>query len=139
MTHIIGRTLLLLLFTSSVAFAGAGPSSKLKPTSVTVHAATLRKKPIKKHYYERFYTSSIDAANITGDVATGEEPAIRAAAVEALGNFNGTVVVTDPDTGRILAMVNQKLALSEGAQPCSTIKVAVALAGLSEGVITDDF
>ena len=35
-------------------------------------------------------------------------------------------------------MVNQKLALSAGAQPCSTIKVAVALAALSENVITKD-
>ena len=33
-------------------------------------------------------------------------------------------------------MVNQKLALSGGAQPCSTIKLSVALAALSEGIIT---
>jgi cell division protein FtsI/penicillin-binding protein 2 len=32
-------------------------------------------------------------------------------------------------------MVNQRLALSSGFQPCSTIKVSVALAGLSEKVI----
>jgi len=31
--------------------------------------------------------------------------------------------------------VNQRIALSEGFQPCSTIKVAVALAGLSEKII----
>jgi cell division protein FtsI/penicillin-binding protein 2 len=35
-------------------------------------------------------------------------------------------------------MVNQKLALSSGAQPCSTIKVSVALAALSEGIVTKD-
>jgi cell division protein FtsI/penicillin-binding protein 2 len=35
-------------------------------------------------------------------------------------------------------MVNQKLALSSGAQPCSTIKLSVALAGLSEGLIDKD-
>jgi cell division protein FtsI/penicillin-binding protein 2 len=34
--------------------------------------------------------------------------------------------------------VNQKLALSSGAQPCSTIKVSVALAALSEGLIDKD-
>jgi penicillin-binding protein 2 len=33
-------------------------------------------------------------------------------------------------------MVNQKLALSAGAEPCSTIKVAVALAALKEGIVT---
>jgi cell division protein FtsI/penicillin-binding protein 2 len=55
--------------------------------------------------------------------------------VEALGPFNGTVVVVDPNTGRILTIVNQKLALKSGFQPCSTIKVVCALAGLSEGII----
>jgi cell division protein FtsI/penicillin-binding protein 2 len=45
------------------------------------------------------------------------------------------VVVVDPNTGRILAMINQKLALKSGFQPCSTIKVPVALAALTEGII----
>src|SRR6202044_566458 len=44
----------------------------------------------------------------------------------------------DPSTGRILAMVNQKLALSRGAEPCSTIKLTVALAALEEGIVTRD-
>jgi len=35
-------------------------------------------------------------------------------------------------------MVNQKLALSSGAQPCSTIKLSVALAALSEGLVSKD-
>jgi penicillin-binding protein 2 len=52
--------------------------------------------------------------------------------------MNGTVVAIEPTSGRILAMVNQKLALSSGAQPCSTIKLSVALAALSEGIITKE-
>jgi len=93
----------------------------------------------KRHrYYERFYASSFADDQIEGDITAGEDPIVRAAAVEALGNMNGTIVAVDPDSGRILAMVNQKLALSAGAQPCSTIKVAVALAALSENVITKD-
>ena len=52
--------------------------------------------------------------------------------------MNGTAVVIDPANGRILAMVNQKLALSPGAEPCSTIKLTVALAALSEGLVTSD-
>jgi cell division protein FtsI/penicillin-binding protein 2 len=52
--------------------------------------------------------------------------------------MNGTVVAVEPTSGRILAMVNQKLALSSGAQPCSTIKLSVALAALNEGLITKD-
>ncbi|MGH8459529.1 MAG: penicillin-binding transpeptidase domain-containing protein, partial [Nevskiales bacterium] len=88
--------------------------------------------------YERFRTSSF-AENVTaGDITLGEDPVVRAAAIEALGNMNGTVVAIDPDSGRILAMVNQKLALSEGAQPCSTFKIAVGLAGIQEGLVTKD-
>jgi cell division protein FtsI/penicillin-binding protein 2 len=52
--------------------------------------------------------------------------------------MNGTAVVINPANGRILAMVNQKLALSSGAEPCSTIKLSVALAALDEGIITRD-
>jgi cell division protein FtsI/penicillin-binding protein 2 len=35
-------------------------------------------------------------------------------------------------------MVNQKLALSPGAEPCSTIKITVAMAALSEGLVTNN-
>ena len=63
---------------------------------------------------------------------------VRQAAIDALGNMNGTVVAIEPTSGRVLAMVNQKLALSSGAQPCSTIKLSVALAALSEGLISKE-
>src|SRR5207245_7825186 len=75
------------------------------------------------------------ADSTAGDCIDGEDLTVRRAAVEALGPYNGTVVVVDPTKGRILSMVNQKLALKSGFQPCSTIKVVAALAGLNEGVI----
>ncbi|MFT4113288.1 penicillin-binding transpeptidase domain-containing protein [Silvibacterium sp.] len=88
---------------------------------------------------ERFYASSFtDIDQTQGDITTGEDPVVRQAAIAALGNMNGTAVAIDPSNGRILAMVNQKLALSSGAEPCSTIKVSVALAALEEGIITKD-
>jgi len=91
---------------------------------------------IRRHRsYERFYTSSFADATTEGDITGGEDPIVRQAAIEALGNLNGTVVAIEPTSGRILAMVNQKLALSSGAQPCSTIKLSTALAALSEGLI----
>ena len=93
----------------------------------------------RRRYYERFHTSSFASSAITeGDVTAGEDPVVRQAAIAALGNMNGTVVAIEPPSGRILAMVNQKLALSSGAQPCSTIKLSVALAALSEGLIDKD-
>jgi len=73
-----------------------------------------------------------------GDITAGEDPIVRQAAIDALGQMNGTVLAIEPTSGRVLAMVNQKLALSSGAQPCSTIKLSVALAALSEDVITKD-
>lgn len=90
---------------------------------------------------ERFYASSFvedPSLQTSGDVIAGEDPLVRAAAIQALGNMNGTVLAIDPSTGRILAMVNQKLSLSSGAEPCSTIKVAVALAALKEGIVKAD-
>jgi penicillin-binding protein 2 len=98
------------------------------------HAVVLR----RTRYYEHFSASSF-ADNLTaGDVVEGEDPVVRAAAIEALGNMNGTAIAIDPSTGRILAMVNQKLALSRGAEPCSTIKLTVALAALEEGIVRRD-
>jgi membrane carboxypeptidase/penicillin-binding protein len=91
------------------------------------------------HYYERFTASSFAKGDIfAGDVTAGEDPVVRQAAIDALGDMNGTAVVIDPSNGRILAMVNQKLALSPGAEPCSTIKITVAMAALSEGLVTRD-
>jgi cell division protein FtsI/penicillin-binding protein 2 len=87
---------------------------------------------------ERFYASSFADDQTYGDITAGEDPVVRAAAIQALGNMNGTAVAIDPSNGRILAMVNQKLALSSGAEPCSTIKLAVSLAALDEGLIKRD-
>jgi penicillin-binding protein 2 len=99
----------------------------------------LHRVAVRHRYYEHFTGDSFAETDITaGDVTTGEDPVVRAAAIAALGNMNGTAVAIDPNTGRILAMVNQKLALSGGAEPCSTIKVSVALAALEEGIVTKD-
>ncbi|HUQ49444.1 MAG TPA: penicillin-binding transpeptidase domain-containing protein [Terriglobales bacterium] len=110
--------------------------SKLKASRPRAKTYSKKRKSSRKRYYEKFYTSSYADGVTANDMTAGEDPVVRAAAIEALGNMNGTVVAVDPDTGRILAMVNQELALSEGAQPCSTFKTAVGLAALSEGIIT---
>ncbi|MFZ0759728.1 MAG: penicillin-binding transpeptidase domain-containing protein [Candidatus Sulfotelmatobacter sp.] len=108
--------------------------------STIIHRGSLTRASIhyRHRYYERFFTSSFAEGLTSGDVTEGEDPVVRQAAIDALGNMNGTVVAIEPTTGRILAMVNQRLALSSGAQPCSTIKLSVALAALSEGLISED-
>jgi cell division protein FtsI/penicillin-binding protein 2 len=94
---------------------------------------------LRHRYYERFTASSFAKGNIfAGDITAGEDPVVRQAAIDAMGDMNGTAVVINPSNGRILAMVNQKLALSPGAEPCSTIKLTVAMAALSEGLVTRD-
>jgi penicillin-binding protein 2 len=102
-------------------------------TLVRASAGTAR-----HHYHERFFMSSFAEGLTGGDIADGEDPIVRQAAIDALGNMNGTVVAIEPTSGRVLAMVNQKLALSSGAQPCSTIKLSVALAALSEGLVSKE-
>jgi len=78
------------------------------------------------------------ADSTVGDSVDGEDLMVRRAAVEALGPYNGSIVVADPQTGRILTIVNQKLAFRSGFQPCSTVKIYAALAGLNEGIISRD-
>ncbi len=104
--------------------------SKHEPAT---HAARLRRAAPRLVWNP--WTEPTFADSTSSDYVDGEDLTVRRAAVDALGPYNGTVVVTDPNNGRVLSMVNQKLALKSGFQPCSTIKVVAALAGLSEGLI----
>ena len=88
---------------------------------------------VKKAYVAPIPRKRFDPAD--GDIFDGEDAVVRQAAVDALGKRSGTIVVTDAGSGRILTIVNQKMALKSGFQPCSTIKIPVALAALSESVI----
>jgi penicillin-binding protein 2 len=78
------------------------------------------------------------ADSTSGDIATFDDPVVRQAAIAGLGHYNGSVVAIDPNTGRVLTIVNQKLAFSSGFIPCSTIKPVIAVAALEESVITRD-
>ncbi len=54
----------------------------------------------------------------------------------ALGGTAGAVVAMEPHTGRVIAVVNPRNALFKAYTPCSVFKTVVAIAGLSEGIIT---
>lgn len=106
-----------------------------KRTAIAKAAPTARKRTAKRRAaYSPWKTPTFADATV-GDVVEGEDPVVRRAAVDALGGLNGSVIVVDTHTGRILTMVNQKVALKSGFTPCSTVKIPVALAALSEGVI----
>jgi cell division protein FtsI/penicillin-binding protein 2 len=64
----------------------------------------------------------------------GEDPEVRRVAVEALGGRDGAVVVMDPRTGRVYAVVNQEWALRRGWVPASMMKLVTGLAGVGEGL-----
>ena len=126
----------------AVAHHSSVASHRSARVASTTSRATLHRASFRTHrhrYYERFTASSFASSDIfADDVTAGENPVVRQAAIDALGDMNGTAVVIDPSNGRILAMVNQKLALSPGAEPCSTIKITVAMAALSEGIVSRD-
>ncbi|MBI5281740.1 MAG: penicillin-binding protein [Candidatus Solibacter usitatus] len=123
------------------------PAARAVPSKTAAHASTaVRGKTAaprattyrtKRKVHSPWDTPTF-ADSTWGDVVDGEDLTVRRAAVEALGPYNGTVVVADPNTGRVLAIVNQKLALGGAYQPCSTIKLVAGLAGLSEGIVERD-
>ncbi len=75
--------------------------------------------------------------NIALDNTDGEDLEVRRAAVNALGNRAGTIVVLEPQTGKVLTVVNQNWAIHKAFKPCSTIKLVTAVAGLNEHVIDE--
>lgn len=75
--------------------------------------------------------------NILQDNTDGEDLEVRRAAVNALGNRAGTIVVLEPQTGKVLTIVNQDWAIRKGFKPCSTIKLVTAVAGLNEQMIDE--
>ena len=143
------RFLTVLIAAGTTLLPGAMTSSQLakkkattkttvrKPVALKVAKTTpARKTTVRKIGVSRSpWTSPNYALSTEGDFFGGDDLVARNAAVDALGRLNGSVVVADADSGRILTIVNQKLAYKSGFQPCSTIKVPVALAALSETVI----
>jgi penicillin-binding protein 2 len=155
---------LILIASFGVAFAATRTTTTTRPipTKRTVGHSTRTKRTVRAHRAAvSAHSSSVHAAAVvhTGasahhgtrrrryveyadpgqdDVTTYDDPVIRSIAVEALGHEKGAVLAVDPTTGRILSIVDQKMAFSAALEPCSTIKPFIAVAGLQEGVITRD-
>lgn len=110
----------------------------LKKASFTKGRAPVSRFRQRNSPYAGFWTVPNFADATEGDVIDGEDLTIRRAAVEALNGLNGAVVVSDASNGRILSMVNQKLVLQNGFQPCSTIKILAGVAGVMEGEYSRD-
>jgi penicillin-binding protein 2 len=78
------------------------------------------------------------ASNIAQDDFENEDLDVRRLAINALGNHAGTIVVMEPNTGKILAMVNQTWAFRRSFKPCSTIKLVTGIAGLKSNRIDNE-
>src|SRR6516164_4168437 len=121
----------------SASVPAAEPAGKPIVASTSSKAKSVKSRrrlaPSRYRGYAPTYADSISA-----DDPAYDDPVVRQAVVDSLGRYNGSVVAVDPNSGRILAVVNQKIAFSDGYIPCSTIKPTIAVAALEENVITSD-
>jgi penicillin-binding protein 2 len=134
MTHNPARTRYRLLGFTLLAI-----SALLVPPSILAHPAGALKSSVSAgHRVHRYRGVPTYADPAHGDSAQFDDAVVRQAAIDALGRQNGTVVAVDPSSGRILTIVNQKMAFSAGFEPCSTLKPVIAIAALEKGIITPD-
>src|SRR5208283_1732749 len=131
----LGKTIVAGLLVASLATPLPAADAAAITAAKSSAKSTARKHLAPSRYrgYAPTYADSISA-----DDPAYDDPIVRQAVVDALGRYNGSVVAVDPNTGRILAVVNQKIAFSDGYIPCSTIKPTIAVAALEENVITSD-
>ena len=77
--------------------------------------------PAHRTYRSHRYASAFNPAK--DDATDYDEPEVRELAIAALGHEKGSVVAVDPSNGRILTIVDQRMAFGSGFEPCSTIKL----------------
>jgi len=84
--------------------------------------------------------ASRSAQTIAHAAASDEDvdAALQRAATAALGTRDGSIIVLDPQTGRVRAIVNARVAFEEAMPPGSAIKPFTALAGLRAGLIDEN-
>ncbi|HMB27198.1 MAG TPA: penicillin-binding transpeptidase domain-containing protein, partial [Blastocatellia bacterium] len=67
------------------------------------------------------------------------DAALQKVAEESLGGREGAVIVIDPQSGRLRAVVNPRLAFEQAFPPGSAIKPFTALAALRAGLVNGEF
>lgn len=78
----------------------------------------------------------VSAPEAISESFPGEDKHLRAAALSALGKHKGSVIIMNPNTGRLYTIVNQDWALREEWSPASVFKIITALSALDEAKIT---
>jgi cell division protein FtsI/penicillin-binding protein 2 len=134
------RILVPLAFLIGLAFvspAEPATSSRKKTGRVGRPQARTTRKPARRTVRQQPRPYVPPAVVLPPD-ASARDREIGEAARRGLGTTHGSVVAMDPYTGRVIAIVNPREGLSAAYQPCSVFKIVVAIAGLTEGVITPE-
>jgi cell division protein FtsI/penicillin-binding protein 2 len=102
--------------------------------SAAVPARTARRRRVARPAVQRLFAPAV----VVPASASARDLEIGEACRRGLGETRGAVVAMDPYTGRVISIVNPRDALSTAYQPCSVFKIVVAVAGLTEGVLTPE-
>ena len=132
--HLAGKKVLAHSGKKSAHLLAAG-YSRTRTRAGVILTRTSGKRRGRHRVFFNPWTEPTFADSTIGDSIDGDDLVIRKAAADALGPYNGTIVVADPQSGRILSIVNQKLGLKGAFQPCSTVKVIVSFASLREAIV----
>src|SRR4030095_6553779 len=79
--------------------------------------------------------ATISATYSQSDVNEQLDQRLARAAASALQNQEGTIIVIDPQTGRVITVVNSTMAFENAFAPGSTLKPFAALAAMRSGLI----
>jgi SpoIID/LytB domain protein len=79
-----------------------------------------------------------DSSSENVRIETETDAALQEAAIGALGQREGAIIVMDPQSGRVRAVVNTQILFTQPLMPGSTMKPFTALAALRAGLIDQD-
>src|SRR5688572_27798589 len=124
------------MFPEASARVVTDPSPKLRRWALSVIAVisvTIAAWALAASFDRQSFPDSTWAEN-----EAGLDYRLQLVAKAALSDARGTIVVIDPQSGRIRAVVNPEMAFGESLPPGSTIKPFTTIAAMNSGVVQHD-
>src|SRR5208337_2371462 len=106
----LGKIVIVACVTATLCVPLPAAGSSGQPIESTSTKAKSKSSARTRHVAARYRGVPTYANSVRDDDPTFDDPVVRQAVVEGLGRYNGSVVAVDPNTGRILTIVNQKIA-----------------------------